>query len=359
MEYFTKNTVMKIRYPSVLLTIFTNFFWLQLSAVMLLVNGSAFAKSIPSESYKVTQIEVEPYIQIIKRTGKVNFRHTLNLSFKTAGFLTKLNVDEGDTFEDEKLLAALDTSELKADLNATYARLSQAIRNVKRIKTLLAKKLSSQRELDDALTAVETTRAAHRISVYNLEKTQVFAPFSGVVVQRNTQLGEFQSPGKIALQVAALTNNLIVSVALTSEEIGFVNLNQKVKVDLPRLGLIEGVISKIPAMANSRSHLFTIEVLLPETRGYQPIIAGQMAQVLIHTQSQDFVYRLPIEALNAVNNQGQALIVHEKNSTPVQQAFSLYKIDNDYLYLSAAGNDLPLQVVTQGWNKLALISSEK
>jgi hypothetical protein len=71
------------------------------------------------------------------------------------------------------------------------------------------------------------------------------------------------------------------------------------------------------------------------------------------------VYRLPIEALNAVNDQGQALIVHEKNSTLIQQAFSIYKIDNDYVYLSAIEDDLSLQVITQGWNKLSLISTEK
>jgi RND family efflux transporter MFP subunit len=357
MEHFINYTVMKIRLSFILPTIFTKFFWLKLSAILLLGNVSFFAKSMSSEGYQATQIDVEPYIEIIKRTGKVDFRHTVNLSFKTAGFLAQLNVDEGDNFEAKQLLAVLDASELTADKNATYARLLQAKRNVSRIKTLLAKKLSSQLELEDALTAVETTRSAYRVAVYNLEKAQVVAPFSGVVVQRNTQLGEFQSPGNIALQVAALTHNLIVRVALTSEEIGLVDLNQKVGVHLPRFGLIEGVISKIPPMANSQSHLFSIEVSLPETIDTQPIIVGQIAQISVHTQSHDFVYRLPIEALNAVNDQGQALIVHEKNSTLIQQAFSIYKIDNDYVYLSAVEDDLSLQVITQGWNKLPLIST--
>ncbi|MDX2367689.1 MAG: efflux RND transporter periplasmic adaptor subunit [Colwellia sp.] len=359
MEHFINYIVMKIRLLSILPTVFAKFFGLMLTSVFLLLNVSAFAQSVTNEGYQVTQVDVEPYIQVIKRTGKVNFRHTLNLSFKTAGFLTQLKVDEGDIFEAKQLLAALDTSELKANKNATYARLSQAKRNVNRIQTLLVKKLSSQRELDDALTAVETTRSEYRVAVYNLEKAQVFAPFSGVVVQRNTELGELQSPGKTALQVAGLEHNLIVSVALTSEEIGFVRLNQKVQVHIARFGLIEGMVSKIPAISNSRSHLFTIEVLLPETSFTRPLIVGQLAQVLIHTQSHDFVYRLPIEALNAVNDQGQALIVLEKNSNPIQHAFSIYKIDNDYLYLQAVQSDLSLQVITQGWNKLTLISTEK
>jgi len=361
MEYFNNYIVMKIRLPSLLSTMLAKFFLLKFTCICFFVSASAstFAQSISNESYQVAQVAVEPYIQVIKRTGKVNFKRTLNLSFKTAGFLTRLNVDEGDTFEANQLLAALDTSELKADKNATYARLLQAKRNVNRIQTLLAKKLSSQQELDDTLTAIETTRAAYRVAVYNLEKAQVFAPFSGVVVQRNTELGELQSPGKTALQIAALDHNLIVSVALTSEEIGLVRLNQKVQVHIAHFGLIEGVISKIPAISNTRSHLFTIEVLLPETSLTRPLIVGQIAQILIHAQSHDFVYRLPIEALNAVNDQGQALIALEKSNNPIQQAFSIYKIDNDYLYLQAEQSDLSIPVITQGWNKLSLISSKK
>ncbi|MCW8834089.1 MAG: efflux RND transporter periplasmic adaptor subunit [Colwellia sp.] len=312
-----------------------------------------------NEGYQLAQIDAEPYTKVIKRSGKVDFKRTVNLSFKTAGFLTQLDVDEGDIFTQKQRLAALDTEELTAEKNASYARLLQAKRNVNRIKTLLAKNLSSQRELDDALTAIDTTRATFRVAQYNLNKAQIFAPFDGVVVSRNTELGELQSPSKVALQVAALDHNLIVSVALTGEEISLVHVNQKVKIHLSHYGLIDGKISKIPAMADSRSHLFNIEVLLPATRFTRPLIVGQLAQILIHAQSQDFVYRLPIEALNAVDGDGNALIAVEKNGKPVQQSHGIYKIDNEYLYLLAHENSTSLAVITQGWNKLSLTKSEQ
>tara|TARA_R110001592_G_scaffold59205_5_gene179661 strand:+ start:7145 stop:8200 length:1056 start_codon:yes stop_codon:yes gene_type:complete len=317
------------------------------------------AQGAAHEGYQLTQIEAEPYTQVIQRTGKVDFARVVNLSFKTAGFLTQLTVDEGGVFEEKQLLAALDTSELEAEKNASYARLLQAKRNIARIKTLMKKNLSSQRDLDDALTAVETTRASYRVAYYNLEKAQIFAPFNGVVVRRNTDLGELQSPGVSALQVASLSNNLIASVALTGEEISSVHLNQKVKVHLAYSGLVDGKISKIPAIADSRNHLFTIEVSLDESNGTKSLIVGQLARILIYAQGQDFVYRLPIEALNAVNEQGQALITVEKNNKPEQQAFTIYKLDNDFLYLVAQENSAALDVIIQGWNKLPLISTKK
>lgn len=317
------------------------------------------AQTIITEGYQLSKIDAEPYTQVIQRSGKVNFARVVNVSFKAVGFLTELNIDEGDTFEAKQLLAALDISELKAEKNATYARLLQAKRNTTRIKTLLKKNLSSQRELDDALTEIETTRATYRIAFYNLEKAQIYAPFNGVVVKRHTDLGELQSPGIPVLQVANLDDNHIVKVALTGEEIALVHLNQTVKVHLAYVGLVDGRISKIPATADNQSHLFTIEVALSKANLTKPLIVGQLARILIHAKSQDFVYRLPVGALNAVNQQGDALITIEKNNKLEQHAFPIFKIDSDFLYLDAQENSIALDVVTQGWNKLSLNSVER
>ncbi|MCI2282254.1 HlyD family efflux transporter periplasmic adaptor subunit [Colwellia sp. MSW7] len=262
-------------------------------------------------------------------------------------------------FKENQLLAALDISELEAEKNAAYSRLLQAKRNIERVKTLMKKKLSSQRDLDDAITSVETTRANYRVANYNLEKAQLFSPFEGVVVQRYTDLGELQTPGSTALQVASLTGNLIVRVSLTGEEISLVHLNQKVEVHLAYLGVVDGKISKIPAIADSQNHLFNIEISLEENQITKPFIVGQLARILIHSQTDNLVYRLPIEALNAIDEQGKALITIEHNNKPVQQAFTIFKLDNDFIYLLAQDNAVTLDVITQGWNKLPLISTKK
>lgn len=317
------------------------------------------AQGASNDSYQLIQIEPEQYTQLIQRTGKVDFSRVLNVSFKTAGYLTQLNVDEGDVFQAKQLLAALDISELEAEKNASYSRLLQAKRNIGRVKALMKKNLSSQRDLDDAITSVETTRANFRVANYNLDKAQIFAPFDGVVVQRNTALGELQSPGANALQIASLVNNLVVKVSLTGEEIALVTVNQPVKIQLAYAGQVNGVISKIPAIADSRNHLFTIEVLINEAQIAEPLIVGQIARVLIDAQTDQFVYRLPIEALNAINEQGQALVTIEKNNKLEQAAFNIYKLDNNTVYLLASENALSLDVITQGWNKLPLISTKK
>lgn len=317
-----------------------------------------------AQNYDLEEVFVEPYFEEIRRTGKLDFKRTLTLSFKSSGYLSRLTVDEGDAFKAEQLLAALVTTELIEEKNASYAELLQAKRDVNRIKKLIDKQLSSEQELDIANTRVETTRARYKVAYYNLDKAQIQAPFDGVVLARHTELGEFQTPGKEVLQVAALKNNWIAKVALTGREISLVDVGQKVIVHLNQLGAVKGVISKVPAMANTQGHLFMIEVLLPQLTLDKGIAAGQIVEVVINFTGDQYIYRMPIEALNGVDATGKALVIVErlsqesllKNSVDkfAQQAFDILRLDNAYVYLRAEQNDQPLKIITRGWQHISL-----
>jgi len=117
------------------------------------------------QNYELSTISVEPYTNKIQRTGKLAFKRTLNLSFKSTGYLTALSVDEGDYFTKGQILARLDISELIEDKNAKYAQLLQAKRDVNRITKLIKNNLSSEQQLDNAKTLVETTRAAYKLLI--------------------------------------------------------------------------------------------------------------------------------------------------------------------------------------------------
>lgn len=307
-----------------------------------------------SQSYDFEQIIVEPYADTIKRTGKLDFKRTLNLSFKSSGYLAKLAVDEGQYFEKDQLIASLDTRELLQNKNATYAQLLQAKREVNRQKKLLENKLSSEQDLDVALTRVETSRANYQVAFYHFEKAQIFAPFSGVVLNRYTELGELQSPGSSVLKIAALEQNWVVKVALTGNEVSQVRLGQKVNVSIQALGGVIGEVSKIPAIANTDGNMFIIEVLLPNINLNNGIVAGQIAEITIDFTSDNFVYRLPISALVTVNNNGQAVVIVRNEQDLTYQSYDIYRLDNQFVYLFASVDDQPLQIVTSGWQHISI-----
>jgi RND family efflux transporter MFP subunit len=307
-----------------------------------------------AQSYDTEVVIAELYSDTIHRTGKLAYKRTLGLSFKSGGYLTLLNVDEGEQFEKGALLASLDITELKEEKNANYAQLLQAKREVNRMNRLMDEQMASERDLDEAITRVETTRAAYQVSYYNLDKAQIYAPFSGIVLARNTELGELQSPGQEALKVAKL--DWIIKVALTGQEVSQVHLNQPVKVSLSHIGIVEGLVSKIPAIADSDSNLFIIEVLLPKMKVTSGMIAGQLAGAIITFESDKFIYRLPIAALVAVDELGKAIIITQplESGEFTQQSFEIFQLDNDYVYLKASRHDAPLKIITKGWQNFTV-----
>jgi RND family efflux transporter MFP subunit len=311
---------------------------------------------VKAEQLSTQIINVEPFVEVIDRVGKIGFKRTIDLSFKSNGYLEVLNVDEGDYFSQGQLLAKLDDTALIAEKKASYARLLQAKRQVERIKILLNNNLSSQQALDDAQTLIQTRRSDFNIAEYQLSKANIVVPFDGVVVKRYSSLGELQMPNEHVLTVAALENNAIVSITLTDEQMSLVNEQLQVFVNLKELGIIPAKISKIPASADSLNHLFSVDFLLNNINIKQ-INVGSLAEVTAKIATNTFVYKLPLKALNGIDEQGRALVVISENSSNVlksyrQYVFDIKKISNKYLYLQAQQDSLPITIVDNGWQNL-------
>ncbi|MEW6990584.1 efflux RND transporter periplasmic adaptor subunit [Colwelliaceae bacterium 6441] len=306
-----------------------------------------------AQNYELAQISVTPYEKSIKRVGKVAFKSTLNLSFKSSGYLKTLLVEEGDFFTQHQLLASLNTEELKAEKNSRYARLLQAKREVTRVKKLLALNLSSEQALDVVQTNLETIREAYRVAYYDLEKAELKAPFDGVVLSKLSELAEFQSPGKVVLEVAAIDKNMVVKVALTSNEISYVKLGQSVQVHLSGFGVTPGVISKIPVKSNTSGQQYLVEVLLDNLKAGVDVFADQLAQVVIHYSVDKYVYRVPISALIEMNAIGDAVLaIKTADDKLVYQSFGVLNLDSQYLYIRAQNSSEELEIVTHGWQQL-------
>jgi RND family efflux transporter MFP subunit len=319
----------------------------------LLIASISFVTS--AQNYELEQVSVAPYEKSIKRAGKVAFKRTLKLSFKSSGYLKKLSVDEGDFFSIKQLLASLNTEELIAEKNSRYAQLLQAKREFNRSKKLLEQELSSEQALEVAQTNVETRRESYQVSYYNLEKAEIYAPFDGVVLARFSELAEFQSPGREVLEVAAINKNLVVKVKLTDSEISFVKLGQEVQVDLPNIGRVKGVISKVPVTSNTDGQLYLIEVLLENIKAGQGVVAGQLAQVTINFATESSVYQVPIGALIEIDENGSAVLLTKSGSERfIRQSFDVLNIDTKSIYLRAQSHNETIEFVTNGWQQLKI-----
>ena len=104
------------------------------------------------------------------------------------------------------------------------------------------------------------------------------------------------------------------------------------------------------------SHLFSVDFLLNDIN-INKISIGSLAEVKVKITTKTLVYKLPIEALNGIDEQDRALVVISENSSNVlksyrQHAFDIRKISNQYIYLLAQQGASPITVVDNGWQKL-------
>ena len=131
---------------------------------------------------------------ILDASGYVVARRRATVSSKVTGKVMKVFIEEGMYVEEGQLLAQLDDSTMKADLNYSQSQLDEAIRVFNRTTELAKEELASQASLDAARASVEGLEALNAVRKQVVNDMQILAPFSGVVVYKAAQPGEMISP---------------------------------------------------------------------------------------------------------------------------------------------------------------------
>ncbi|MFK2822995.1 efflux RND transporter periplasmic adaptor subunit [Malaciobacter sp. WC5094] len=173
--------------------------------------GLLFAKG-PSlvETTTLEKGEVNPLQEFV---GTLKFDNESMLAAQNSGLVKKVNFEVGDKVSKGKVLVQIDDDLLTAQINAAKANLNIAKNEQKnsskdynRYKKLLESKSITQKEYDDSLlksnsskSNVKALEAKLKELTIQSQKKRIKAPFSGVVVEKSVNLGEWVSAGsKIA-----------------------------------------------------------------------------------------------------------------------------------------------------------------
>jgi RND family efflux transporter MFP subunit len=128
---------------------------------------------------------------------------------RTSGYLKQWFVDIGQHVTKGHLMATIETPELdeqlevaRADLKSTQADLNLADTTSSRYQNLLKLNSVSQQETDVAVSGAAAKRAAVEAAQANVRRLaqlqsfeKIYAPYSGIVTQRNTDIGDLINSG--------------------------------------------------------------------------------------------------------------------------------------------------------------------
>jgi len=130
----------------------------------------------------------------VRTSGTLRADESVELTPETSGKVTAIQFEEGARVEEGQLLLKTNDAELRAERTRLEHRLELASDRAERQKRLLAEGGVSQEEYDATVNEVEVLEAELELVEAQIAKTEVRAPFSGVVGLRAVSEGAYVTP---------------------------------------------------------------------------------------------------------------------------------------------------------------------
>jgi membrane fusion protein (multidrug efflux system) len=129
----------------------------------------------------------------ILSTGTLVANEEIEIRSEIAGRITAINFSEGTSVRRGALLIKINDADLRADLKKLQLQEDLVDREVKRSKQLFDGKLISQEEYDAVSNKLMTVRADIDRVNSDIAKTEIYAPFSGMIGLRSVSNGSYIS----------------------------------------------------------------------------------------------------------------------------------------------------------------------
>lgn len=210
-------------------------------------------------------------------SGYVVARRKATVAAEVTGLLLEVRIEEGQKVTKGEILAVLDSSLARAEVDSAKARAAAANATLAEAKRVLDRTRALQKQGYSSTAALTDAQAAHAAALATrnalnaeaerasaqLDRYVVRAPFDGVVVNKAAQPGEIISPvsaggGFTRTGVGTIVDmsSLEVEVDVSEAYIAQVFEGQKVVATLdayPDLDLAAHVIATIPAADRSKA----------------------------------------------------------------------------------------------------------
>jgi membrane fusion protein (multidrug efflux system) len=154
-------------------------------------NFSAVSQVIEVDAVEVAPEQIDDQIY---SSGTVQANEVVELSAETSGIVTDVYIEEGSEVEEGDLLLKINDSELQAEKQRAEFRLSLAEQREERQRRLLERGGISQDDYDATLNEVHVLRSELRLINARIAKTELRAPFSGIIGLKYVSKGSFIGP---------------------------------------------------------------------------------------------------------------------------------------------------------------------
>lgn len=238
--------------------------------------------------------------------GDVATRENIIIYPEFSGVLTRVRVTEGQRVNRGELLATIDDGGLRSQLAQLEGQATLAKTTFERQQRLWEQNIGSEIQFLEAQNNYQSAQNAVDQLKSQLDKTNVRAPFSGVIDQVITDEGQVVSPGQNQLFRLVNLQNMYVQAAVPETYLNQIQQGTPVIVEIPAINQqYEGTVRQVGNFINPNNRTFQVEVTLPNEKGL--IKPNLIATVRLNDYSAENALVIPEGAIQR-NSLGQSMV---------------------------------------------------
>ncbi|MFN7644288.1 MAG: efflux RND transporter periplasmic adaptor subunit [Burkholderiales bacterium] len=245
---------------------------------------------------EVAKVDRRPLADEVVAVGSLRANETVTLRSEVAGRIERVGFGDGARVQRGTTLIALDASVAAAEAEQSRAELALARANYERTVELAQRNFVSASAKDQAAANLKIQEAKLRLAEAKLAKSEIRAPFSGVMGLRNVSPGDFVKDGA-DLAVIEDIATMKVDLRMPERYLGSIKVGQIAQLSFDSLPgkTFKATISAIDAQidANGRSLLARGKLANPDGA----LRSGMFARARVVVRANAEALTIPEEAV--------------------------------------------------------------
>lgn len=287
------------------------------SIFFLTLPSHALAQGPPPAKVVIDKISEEELAPTNPMIGALDFDKKSGLSAEINGLIQHISIEEGALVRKGDILVRLNTDFLEKDIEILKKQVAQievkvrnTRKNVERYEKLFKKNAASEKAYDDIADSLSELLLDQEILLKRIErqelqvaKSQIRAPFNGLILEKQKSEGEWLATGTPICTVASI-DDMVVRVAVPEELIRYVHTGQEIALTVGALEkTMQGRLDAIVPVADVASKTVQVKIAIPYSDKF---IQNMSATVHIPVKDKMKLKMVRRDAL--VRNQGKVFI---------------------------------------------------
>ncbi len=279
--------------------------------------------------------------------GTAQTEKIVNLSFRSTGIVTELNIRLGQKVRKGQLLAKLDNVQSRlayqqalTQVNSSESQMNTAKLNLDRVRSLYEKGSASLSDFENAKNGFKTAQQGYQsakrgldIQAQQIKFGYIYAPANGIIASVSVEVDENVNPGQV---IATLNAGKTMEITLGLPESVINNVVEKMPVDIQFSALkdqvFKGIVREVAPSANSNTATYPVKISILNPTDL--IKSGMAADITFHFKANNTGVQKIIVPTNVVGEDSNGNFVFvlkgQGNTVTVQkQKVTIGKLTTD------------------------------